>query len=251
MTNTPAPTPSDDIVGTIDQTPVGSGLGGKTNKNVVTTSWEDETVKAYDFDLYKGRKNVTDRIGVLMAEKITYGRVHFSEGLGYFICHSDWKLVGGQEVCTTVAPCCEHLQAPNKRFAVLIIQYNTTPQGGLIQPFGYQLKLWRFSDSKYVELRELNKEWPLKDHDLKLLCEDDQYQRIKIQVCKDRVVNNDAFKQKYGAEVDQWIRASIPRISVAKEYTAKELLEKLGMSQAPSVVQQTAAVEDIKDLLAD
>lgn len=249
----PAPLPvTDEIVGVVgDDTPT---IGGaRRSGNVATTSWADDTIKAYDFDLYKGRKNMTDRIGILVPNEITYGRVHFAEGAGYFICHSEWKLVGGQEICTRVAPCCEKLEAPGKRFACLVAHYNTNPQGALVQPFSYQLKLWRFSDAKYVELREMNKEFPLADHDIKVLCTDDQYQKMTLQVCRDKVVNTDPFKKKYGPEVDQWIQMARARLSgaVARHYTPQELLEKLGMAQAPAVVQQTAAVEDIRDLLSD
>lgn len=253
-----APPAADDnsIIGAVDDSPavgVTPGALGGPRKNVHSTSFEDESIKNYDFDLFKGRLNVIDRIAILVPSEITYGRVHFMDKAGYFVCHSDWKMVGGQEVCTKVAPCCEKLEAPDKRFACLIIQYNTSPQGALVQPFSYSLKLWRFSGAKYVDLRELNKEFPLADHDLKLHCTDEQYQRITIQACKDKVVNTEAFKKKYGPELDQWVKAASAKLvgQVAKSYTPKELLEKLGMAQAPAVVQQAGAIEDIKELLAD
>jgi len=249
----PPPVADDAILTSVDA-PAVVGMGSAaTRRNVHTTSFEDETIKNYDFDLYKGRMNVIDRIGILVPNEITYGRVHFVDKVGYFICHSEWKLVGGQDVCAKIAPCCERLEAPDKRFACLIIQYNTNPQGALVQPFSYSLKLWRFSGAKYVELREANKEFPLADHDMKLHCTEEQYQRITMQACKDKVVNQDAFKKRYGAEVAEWVKAASNKLAgqVAKSFTPQELLEKLGMAQAPAVVQQAGAIEDIKDLLAD
>lgn len=242
-------TPADIIA--VDEGP--AVIGGGSQKNVHTTSFEDESIRTYEFDLYKGRSNVIDRIGILVPGEITYGRTHFKEKVGFFMCHSDWKLSGQTEVCVKVAPCCEQLEAPDKRFACLVIHYNTDVKGTLAQPFSYTLKLWRFSGTKYVELREANKEFPLAAHDLKLHCTEEQYQRITMQACKEKVATTEAFRKKFGAEVDAWVKASATKLAgqVAKRFTPQELLEKLGMAQAPAVVQQQGAIEDIKDLLSD
>ncbi len=246
---TTAAAPADDIADGIDDTPM--SVGGQGKKNVSKTSFEDDSIRAYDFDLYKGRNGVTDRIGILVPGEITFGRVHYTKEAGYFLCQSEWKQSGGQEICSKVAPCCDKLDAPRKRFACLVIHYNTTPNGALVKPFSYQLKLWRFSDDRYIVLREMNKEFPLAQHDIKITCTDDTFQKMTIQACKDRVVNSDAFKKAYGADVDAWVKASMTKLDkqVGKSFAAKELLEKLGMAQAPAIVQQEAPIAAIEELL--
>lgn len=247
---TPATTaPGDDVIAGIDDAPMTPGASAK--RNVSKTSFEDDSIRAYDFDLYKGRNGVTDRIGILVPGEITFGRVHYTKEAGYFLCHSEWKMSGGQEICSKVAPCCDKLEAPRKRFACLVIHYNTLPNGGLVKPFSYQLKLWRFSDDRYIVLRELNKEFPLAQHDIKITCTDDTFQKMTIQACRDRVVNTDAFKKAYGGDMDAWVNASKTKLDkqVGKTFTATELLEKLGMAQAPAIVQQEAPIADVEDLL--
>lgn len=248
-TTTPATRPADDIGAGIDDTPASSGSAAR--RNVHTTSFEDDSIRAYDFDLYKGRNGVTDRIGILVPSQITFGRVHYTQEAGYFLCHSEWKLSGGQEVCVKAAPCCDKLEAPRKRFACLVIHYNTLPNGALVKPFSYQLKLWRFSDDRYIVLRETNKEFPLAQHDIKITCTDDKFQKMTIQACRDSVVNTDAFKKAYGADMTAWVKAASTKLDkqIGKTFTPKELLEKLGMAQAPAIVQQEAPIAAIEDLL--
>lgn len=246
---TPAKAAADDIGAGIDDTPLTPGSAPK--RNVQTTSFEDDSIRAYDFDLYKGRNGVTDRIGVLVPSQITFGRVHYTKEAGYFLCQSEWKTSGGQEICAKPAACCDKIDAPRKRFACLVIHYNTLPNGALVKPFSYQLKLWRFSDDRYIVLRELNKEFPLANHDIKITCTDDTFQKMTIQACRDRVVSTDAFKKGFGADVDAWIAASKTKLDrqVGKTFTPQELLEKLGMAQAPSIVQQEAPISSIEELL--
>lgn len=246
--STPATTGTADIGAGIDDSPLSPG---GARRNVHTTSFEDDTIRAYDFDLYKGRANVTDRIGILVPSSITFGRTHYTKETGYFLCQSEWKQSGGQEIVTKVAPCCDRLEAPRKRFACLVIHYTTNPTGALIKPFSYQLKLWRFSDDRYIVLRDLNREFPLAEHDVKITCTDDQFQKMTIMACRDRVVNTDAFKKQYGADMDAWVRASMTKLEkqVGKLFTPQELLQKLGMAQAPTIVQQEAPIADIEELL--
>jgi len=246
---TPKTAPAEDITSGIDDAPMSPGASSK--RNVSKTSFEDDSIRAYDFDLYKGRNGVTDRIGILVPSEITFGRVHYTKEAGYFLCQSEWKMSGGQEICAKVAACCDKLEAPRKRFACLVIHYNTLPNGGLVKPFSYQLKLWRFSDDRYIVLRELNKEFPLAQHDIKITCTDDTFQKMTIQACRDRVVNTDAFKKAYGPDMDAWVKASMTKLDkqVGKTFTATELLEKLGMAQAPTIVQQEAPITEIEELL--
>ena len=257
MTEQATAPPADEILATDDdiipQTGAAPAATDTARKNVHKTTWEDQNIRTYEFDLYKGRLNVTDRIGILVPNEIVYGRTHFVDKVGYFMCQSDWKTVGNQDTCTRIAPCCEKLEAPDKRFACLIIHYGTNPQGALVQPFSFTLKLWRFSASKFVELRDHNAEFPFDKHDLKMSCTEANYQRFNTHACKEKLCETENFRKKYGAEVDQWVKGALPKLTtqVAKSFTAKELLEKLGMAATPATVVQTASVEDIKDLLKD
>ena len=242
--------PADEITA-IEETPQSGAVAPSTKKNVYATDFGDDSVKKYDFDRYKGRKNVTDRIGILDPNLIQWGRVHYTEKTNFFICHSEWKTVGNQDVCVQMASCCEKLEAPEKRFATFIIHYNTDGAGKLVQPFTYGLKVWQFSSAKYIDLREIHKEWSLAEHDLKMACEDDKYQRFTITPYKDKVLSTDAFKKKFGEGVAEFLKQSAPKLAsqIARTFTSKELVEALGMASTPAVVQQSATVEDIKELL--
>ena len=216
--------------------------------NVVVTDFDDDTITKWDYELYKGTKGVTDRIALLMpldpppgrsepVPFVPWGRTHFTSETNYFMCHSDYGKVGGLEVCNRSAPCCQALGAPKKRFAVMVLHYQTDQNGNLTKPYAYKLKVWKFGEERYRSIKATNKEFPLHAHDLKLTCEDTQYQKMTLTACKESIWRHpDVFEQE-GDAVLTWVRSMIsPRgelpnklcEAVAKAYTDKELHEALG-----------------------
>lgn len=225
-------------------------------ENVQETDFNNETIKSGDLTAYKGRKDVTDRIGIIEPNKLIVARTHFKQGLGYILCTSEFKLQAGSEILYKAAPCCQHLTGEaesTKRVSCLIVQYDTKPDGTLAKPFGYKVLVWRFSDDKYEQLRNINTEWPLTDHDLMVACSDEKYQRITFNICKQSVLRSETFQKEFGDSLRATVEAMRPKMVrlLGKRLTAQELLEKLGKAQAPAVVSSAmdSPVADIADLL--
>lgn len=220
--------------------------------NVVQTTFDDDSISTSDFEVFKGRKSHVDRIGILMPRSVTFGRVHFIPEKGYYLCNSTFIIKNGQEIPTRIAPCCERLDSPRKRFAVPVIHYTTTPDGSLVAPFSYKLKVWRFSEQVYVTLRNANREFPLDQHDLLVRCEDEQYQKIQLQSCRESIVGRADFKTNFGPLVESFLASIANKLekTVGKRADAKEWAEVLGAAgqAAPSVVSDQP-VQDIGELL--
>jgi len=220
--------------------------------NVRFTDFNDGSVKMFDFENYKGVKGRTDRIGILFPEMIAAARTHFVPDGGYVLCQSEFKEVGGNDVIVRMAPCCEKLREPRKRFAAMIIQYRTDKDGNLLKPLSYDLKVWTFGPDKYIELRSLNAEFPLAAHDLRLTCTDDNFQKLTIQTCRESVVGVEAFQREFGQAVIDWATATVPKLhrAVGKTLTPVELAEKLGAAgAAPMSMVESSPALDISDLL--
>lgn len=221
--------------------------------NTFATDFTDSSIKNYDFDLYKGRKNQTDRLAILRPESIAGGRVHFKEGAGYFICHSKFVQANGVETCTQQAKCCEKLGDPSKRFSAMVLVYNTRQDGELINPLGFSLKVWRFTADKFVLLRGVNKSFPLNKHDITVMCQEEQYQRLTIQPIQEAqsLISKEKFWTIYGPTLNPWITSTLPKMakSVGRKLTEPEMLEKLGLAVAPAVEGSTLPVADIADLI--
>ena len=222
--------------------------------NVWETSFDDETVSSREYDTYKWRAKVTDRIGILNVKSIIVSRDHYKEGLGYIVCNSEYRKEGKIEICVKQAPCCEHMDPARKRITALVIKYNTDPEGRLLNPFGYTLLVWHFSPDKFDQLRNLHKEWGLEEHDLLVNCEEEKYQRLSFTVCKEAIHRKDAFLKPFGEQVATWLQAIKPKLAAAagRKLSNADLLQKLGKgAAAPTIVagRMDAPVAEIADLL--
>lgn len=222
--------------------------------NVQMTNFEDESIKQFEFDQYKGKKGYTDRIGILLPSNIAIGRIHFKQdgdAKGYVLCQSEIRAQGGTEVVVKQAICCEKLKEPKKRFGVLVVQYRTDRDGNLVQPFGYDLKVWVFGVDKYVELRSLNREFPLGKHDLKLACTDENFQKLTIQACRESVASAESFRKQFGQHVDEWTAAMVPKLpkALGKVLNAEELTKFVGSAAPAANVVADAPAIDVAELL--
>jgi hypothetical protein len=225
-----------------------------TSSEITDASLDDDTVSSGDFVFYKGRKNVVDRIAMLNPKNMKSARSHYQEGKGYFLCHSKFELVGGQEVCSVPAPCCQQLEESKKRFAALILQYTLGPDGKLINPLSYTFKLWRISDDKFVQLRDIHKEFPLDKHDLTIRCTEEQYQKLTIQASATSILANEKFPAVYRQQIETWVRSMTPKSarSLGRKLSEAELRERLGMAvTAPAVSVTEVPVIDASALLDD
>jgi hypothetical protein len=214
---------------------------------------DDASVKAYDFDLYAGRKGQTDRLALIDPNQIFGGRVHFKQGTGFFLCQSKFQMNNGQEMLMEQAPCCEKMDPPQKRFAVLVLQYAMTPDGArFLDPFGYQLKLWRFTAEKYQLLRTINANYPLMNHDLLVTCSEEKYQKLAIMNAKECVIRMPALKAVYEGQVLPWAKGMAPKAlkAVGRKLSRQELLERLGLATAAPMMQGgMMPIADLNDLI--
>lgn len=193
--------------------------------------FDEEDIGTNQTDRYKGRKGVTDRIAFVFPTRIKRAKVHYKDK---YILHKDgdpWDRLG----------------IPEDRLGAVIVHYRTNNKGVLEKPFGYQLKHWVFSAKKYEDLRSLNAEWPLTEHDIKVTCIEEGYQQLKLIACKDAVwKKNEKVKAQIEAEAQKLLKS----IYLGADMTAEELRDHLGMdSPGPSDGFDPSDDQDFDDML--
>lgn len=228
------------------------------NPNYFVTSIEDPTIKGFaDLPVYKGRRGVTDRLAILRPQEIAAARVHYIKDVGYIFCLSEYRIQRtsesdpGSEIMTKMGVCCEKLDPARKRMAVPIIRYRTDRDGNLLQPFDYELLIWRFGDRMFTQLASVAKDFPLSSHDLRVLCEDETYQRFMASATKESICTNAKFREQYGAAVDAFIASVQPRLKgmLAQSMAAAEVAEKLGSE--PARVSADEVANSVSEMLKD
>lgn len=238
--------------------------------------FSDSSIKGNDVERYKGKKGVTDRVGFVYsrtavsdipksklqsvseqlksgtAEKRTIAgvdyilqpkpfaaKVHFSEAhkqLGYFFCLS---------TPGTKSLCCEKLGQPSLRLVSKICHYHTDKNGKPSSPLGYTLKLWVYTENKYLALKTKNDEFPLVVHDLLLNTSEETYQKMDVTPCKDAL-----WRLKPDLE-DQIYEESLTLDKAAeqalgRERSLDEIKEAFGIST--SEIPETGS-DDLSSLL--
>lgn len=235
--------------------PPAADFSGVPTGDAQEYGFDDESVKQYEFELYKGRKGITDRIGFLA---FPYGaRVHFKQNIGYFQCMSTFasQVVAGAkiETCTRRAACCVHCDAARKRFIAPIIQYSTQPNGQLTPQFGFALKAWLYTDDKYNQMRAIHSEFPLLDHDILVQCAEEQYQRLTISACKAALWKNPKLPDQIRTEIKLWIDTMRPKMAkkAGKKMTEVEFMQKAGLAAPPAIATpgMDTAMVDVAGLL--
>jgi hypothetical protein len=177
-------------------------------------SFSDPKVEIDVFERYKGRKGYTDRIAFI-SSALLHAKTYYFEGQGgkkaFFRQPKD---------PTTAAYVQARLGEPTQRFGLVIFQYTTDEKGELLDPTKLKgrVKLWSLTETKFLELSEIDKSWKLLDqgfgapqHDLKVKCTNDDFQKMDLHA-------------QPGAEWkknEKWYRAL-----KAKEIKAKEKLRQ-------------------------
>lgn len=214
-------------------------LPAQYHSNVETSGFDDD-VKTGEYESYSGQKGRTDRLGFLTPRSITWGRTHYISEKGYFICDSKFEKRGGQEVPVHVASCCQKLGPPKKRFSALVCHYATAANGTLLQPFSYVLKVWRFNEQVFDQIRTINREFPLEQCDIFATCTDETYKKFNIVPLRESYVHDQGFRAAAspdgsgltnGAIVDGYIASMKPRLerTVGTANDAAKWAELLGV----------------------
>lgn len=232
--------------------------------NIEQTDFSDESVKKYEFDLYGGKANQTDRIYIPWTGGVIKTRTHFVEkGTVRFsvVCRSQYvrRQDGSGEDLVQEAACCKVLGSSAPRFACLIIQYATDRTGQVTLPFKMFHKLWKFGSDKYQALRTIGKDFPLEQHDLGVFCPPDgeTYQKLQINAKPDCYVQNPKFPEATRKAIMDWAHANVSKLvrEMGRQYANdQELLRDLQQAgvltaagPAPAMVsdQPVANFEDI------
>lgn len=187
----------------------------------------DKNVETSQFDRYKGRKGMTDRFGILSPTLYRGWRYYHEK------TKTSFKAPTNPEV---LAACRKAIGEPEQRFGLVLFQYTTDENGNLLDDSKCQgkVKLWAISESRYEEMSNLHRSWPLLDAgfgqpqvDLQFKCTEEQYQRGTFVPCpaahwKSKQAWYDALKQKEAA--------ALPRLkmTLGKSLSDLEIMELIG-----------------------
>ena len=211
----------------------------------------DKKVETSQFDRYKGVKGRTDRIAILSATLIR-GYRHYHPGK-----KRSFRAPSTADVAKLVTA---ELGPPEQRFALCLFHYTTDEAGNLIDTSKCQgrVKTYGISESRYEELSNMHRSWPLldggfteKQHDILILCTEEQYQRMNFTPCPEAHWKK---KEAWFNALKEKEKAALPKIkmTLGREMSDTEILEMLGTAM-PS---QTGGTEnagdvDLSDILED
>lgn len=211
--------------------------------------FDDESVEVIEAQFYKGKKGSKDRIAFPLVVKgkenilVPYtlkARVHYKDDFGTFLCRSTPE---SKEIC------CKTLGDPSLRFGTIIVQYYTERDGKPKKPFGYDLKLWYFSDKRFDKLRSLNREFPLAERDILVDCDNEDYQHLTFTPCKESIMLiKEELKTAILAQAEKMKNDLKKRL--AKSRTVEELKEELGAGTSSGKIDESD-IGDYSDVLKE
>jgi hypothetical protein len=144
------------------------------SENISTFGFENEDIKGGIYDKYKGKKGVTDRGAIVYSDPTAMfagAKIHFKDR--FFLCKKGL--------------CCEKLGAAKWRVGAVLVKYGTDKFGVLKEPFSYELYPWIFSETTFIKLKAVDKEFLLTTHDIKISCTNEEYQHIEIVPCNESI----------------------------------------------------------------
>lgn len=187
----------------------------------MTFESKNKNQNAFDYPSLKLEQNERARIlliesepeveyvHTLRAPQMTDGRIEYEEQrqksgetirvpkmtfIGKHICMGSFDVVAESGTDPKGCPVCEEatkssiVDAPQRRFALHVIRYQTQPGSfNVAEPFGVNLLAWGFTDKIFNQIVDFTEEWgDLRSHDLRLgPCTNKQYQQFEINVSAD------------------------------------------------------------------
>lgn len=182
--------------------------------SVRTFDFENEDIKG-GFEKYKGKKGEVHRLGIVFTDPkamFAGSKVHYKER--YFHCKK--------------GKCCEVIGPSKWRVGAVVVQYATDKQGNLRKPFSYDLWPWIFGEVTYNKMKTVNSEFPLVTHDIKISCENEEYQHLNITPCSESIwtakdeIKTPVLEQAKG--IWEYVKKSI-----ASELSVEEINDLLGI----------------------
>ena len=162
-------------------------------------------------------------VHTLRAPRVTDGRVEYEEQrqksgetvrvprmdfVGRHICIGSFDVLADKGLDVKACPVCEEAQrssiveAPQRRFALHLIRYQTQPGSFNVgEPFNVNLLAWGFTDKVFnqiVDFSELYGE--MREHDLLLTCKVKQFQQYDMMVAPDAAYMQSEARKKAVAE---------------------------------------------------
>jgi hypothetical protein len=179
-------------------------------------SFENEDIKGGVFEKYKGKKNETHRIAIIYTDpKAMFAgqKIHYKDR--YFLCKK--------------GKCCEVLGPAKWRVGAVIIKYSTDKMGTPKKPFGFDLYPWIFGEQTYAKLKGVNSEFPLATHDMKITCDNEEYQHLNPMACQESIWTSKEELKTMVLEQAKPYWESVKR-SIASDLSVEEINELLGLT---------------------
>jgi len=222
-------------------------MANEMSAGMDTVSLNDKSVDIQTYDRYKGRKGVTDRVAIL-STNLLRARVHYHDAKKKsFKCVSTPQKQG---------PCCKHMGEPDQKFGLVVFQYLTDEKGDQLteEKLAGKLKLWVISESRYAELSQIHKEFPILDagfaepqFDMLIKCTEEQYQKMTFTPCKAAAWKKkqewyDALKAKEAKAKSRLVKA------LGNDFTAMEIMDLLEVDSG-NPIQADSSEFDLGDVL--
>lgn len=203
--------------------------------DIETFAFDNDDIKGGLYDKYKGVKNEVHRAGIVYTDPkamFAGSKIHFKDR--FFLCKN--------------GTCCEKLGPPKWRMGAVLIKYGTDKTGNVKKPFSYELYPWLFSEQTYIKLKNVNSEYPLANHDIKISCTNEQYQHLDISPCRESIWTAKEELKKQVISEAKPIWDSIKK-SIAMDLSAEEINDLLGINSGASSDPSTKI--DLESVLND
>jgi len=183
-----------------------------------------------DFPKFELKTNEGARINLIGTKGWAVSVRHWVAKMGYVHCHAVTNKMtlpdllklekngGDPEKCLMCAMAAQGVEAvgsPQRRIALRILRYKTDLKGKVVPgDLSFWMEIWVISNQKYRDILNILKEWggedkkKIRNHDLLLTCDDEQYQKITITPMKL------ALWQKKGKEVKAYLEEEIPKFDL-------------------------------------
>lgn len=201
--------------------------------NLETFGFEKDEIKSGLYEKYKGKKGEVHRAAIVYTDPkamFAGAKVHFNQR--FFLCKK--------------GVCCDKCGPAKWRVGAVLCKYATDRQGMPKKPFSYELLPWMFSEQTYTKLRNVNSEFPLASHDVKISCTNEEYQHIDISPCQEALwLAKDDIKNRILEEAKPiW---DFIKKSIAQDLSIEEIKELLGI--ATGAGQDPTSKLDLDDVL--
>lgn len=209
-------------------------------------SLNDSRVHISTYERYKGRKGITDRLGIV-STALLQAHTYFYEA------PNQKTLFRAPKDPNTLAFVKSVLGEPTQRFGVLLFHYTTDENGELIDDTKLRgkLKIWVISESRYQELGQLDKQWKLLDegfdkpqYDFTAKCTEEQYQRMTFTPCPNAFWKRKQQWYDYVKTEEKKAKERL-RWALGKQLKDPEIMALLGNRSGASPTTAGDAVGDI------